>query len=116
MAKFKVLETIQYNMGLMGIYPRNMIDSTVNVFKSIEYFTIISAMVMNTLVCGAFIYKNPSDFQAILETLIVIFASSQSTGVYLSFGKNFYKVKDLHLKLQEIVDKSTFYFLNFIKF
>lgn len=114
MAKFKVLETIQSYMAPMGIYPRNMIDSNVNVYKSIEYPVIMGFLVVNTIICGAFICKNPSEMDAILNTLIVIFASLQSIGVYFSIGNSFNKVRDLHAKLQDMVDKGTFYFLSFV--
>lgn len=57
---------------------------------------------------GLFVYKNVSQFELALHTSLIVIAGFQCGGMVLGVGLKMDKVKALHIKLQEIVDKSTF--------
>lgn len=108
MENFKMLQANQYFMGLMGIYPEDLTESTTQFFRLIPNYYIICVTILNIICCGAFIYLNPTDFVAALEAIMVILAVIQGLCMYLTIGTNWTKVKALHLELQTIVDNSTF--------
>lgn len=63
-------------------------------------FTIIST--------AAFIYKNYTDSELIINALVLVLAGIQSIGMFISISLNMNKIKMLHLKLQEIIDTGNF--------
>lgn len=119
MAKFKVLEINQLIMTRLGIYSFNLTEPTNEFFKSFccYYFSValaLCAILSGMYVCS--IWHDQAKFRLALEAIIVSIGCIQSLGAYLNVGFNMKKVKALHMKLQNMVDKGESEAIEHVKF
>lgn len=96
-------------MVRLGVYSHNLLGKTNEFFKSIGSYVILIHLLLAMISSSAFIYKNPTDFQAALDSFVIIIAVCQAFGAFLNIGLKMMNIKALHLKLQEIVDEGLFY-------
>lgn len=106
-AKFKVLKFNQICMSPLGIYSHSLTSKSNKFFKSIGTYYIITALLSAVYLACTFIYEN---WPTSLGAFQITSAGLQGFGMFLSVGLNMRKTKVFHLKLQEIVDKSTNFF------
>lgn len=108
MQKFKVLEYNQILMAWIGIHSHHLTKPTNEFFKSpVTYYVLFITIVFSIISCAVYVFKNVSDFRSSLGACLVVIAGFQKGGLFLSTGLNMKKLKVLHLKLQEIIDKGT---------
>lgn len=106
MAKFKVLEYNQKFMSRFGIQSHNLNEPTNEFFKSpATYYVLINVILFTIISSAIFIYENVSQFELALQTSIIVIAGLQCGGMFLTFGLNIKKVKELHINLQNFVDE-----------
>lgn len=98
-------------MTRIGIYSNNLFNPTNKCINLSLAWFIVFNLLMVLISSTVFIEKNLSNFKAVLETVLVMVAAIQSLGAYLNTAVKTHKVKAVHLKLQEIVDKCMFFYI-----
>lgn len=107
MKNFNVLEYNQIYMSWIGIHSKHLNEPNNEFFKSIGTYYMVFNVISFTIVASAvFVYKNASNIELIAEPCLIVIAGFQVLGMFISVGLKMNKVKGLHIKLQEIVDKS----------
>lgn len=109
MVKFNVLENNQRLMIPLGIYPHQLSESTNSFFKSFSTYYILSSLLFTMIIPAlTFMCKNrTSNVNLVIATILVAVAGIQSFGLFFNTGLKMKAVKQLHLKLQGIVDEGT---------
>lgn len=115
MATFRVLKYNQWIMSMLGVYSYRLTDLTNKLFKSIGSYYIIFMLGSCVISSAVFIYLNWPKFELIFEPSIVVCGGTQSFGMYLNIVLQMDKIKILHLKLQEIVEKEGNFWKCFLK-
>lgn len=107
MSKFKVLNLNEYILTQLGIFSNQNSEKQSDVFfKSprVCYILLISgSFIISSL---SFAYRNSAQITVALRTYTFTLGSSQGFFMFICFGLNITKVRAVHLKLQEFVDKS----------
>lgn len=104
--QIKVLRNNQLWMTWLGIYSHSTTNENLKAFRTYVAYYMLFEMTTGISFSAIFVYDNPSDFQGVLEALLVIVAASQGYGCYITVGSKLKEVKSLHFKIQEIVDNS----------
>lgn len=106
MQKIQVLKFSQIALTPIGIYSRRLLEPTNEFYTSFAaYYIIFFEIVFLTIATAVFVFVNVSDTAVALQTCGLVVGGIQGAGMFISVGVNLLIVKDLHLKLQEIVDK-----------
>lgn len=108
MLKFKVLKLNEYILIQLGIFSNQFPAKPIDAFfqsPQTYYVTLIAVFFITSSIL--FVYQNLAHFNDTLRTCSIIFEASQACGMYMSFGLNSTKIHAVHLKLQELVDKTT---------
>lgn len=105
-ARIEVLKNNQLLMTWIGIYSHSPTNQNLKAFHTYAAYYMHIICIFGILFSTIFVLDNPSDFQEVLEALLVIVAASQGYGSYLTVGSKLREVKSLHFKIQEIVDES----------
>lgn len=108
MTKFKVLklnEDILIHLGMFSNqFPEKQSDGF---FKSLRICHILFIS-MTFIVAGSlFAYRNSVQFTLALRTCTFTLGGAQAVCMLICFGLNLSKIRTVHFKLQELVDKST---------
>lgn len=107
--KFKVLESNQKYMTWLGIHSYRLTEPTNEFYTSfVAYYFIFSVVAFTITSSAVYIYLHLPAFEIVSEPCIVFVAGIQVVGMFISFGMKMKKVKNLHLKLQEIVNAGDF--------
>lgn len=104
MAKFSVHKYNQIYMAALGIHSFKLHEPAVELFK--KWFPYY-ALIVSAFATGSsfmFLYKNAHEVKEALESLKIVAGGFQSTVCFFVVGFQLKKIKELHLKLQEIVD------------
>lgn len=106
MVKFEVLKTNKSLMYSLGIHSNRLSEPTSEFSTSIKahyfLFILFFCCLLPSLM---FIHENMTQFELTLDALLIIIATTQSGGMFLNVGLQMKTVKQLHLKLQSIVDE-----------
>lgn len=106
MPKFEVLQISAVLKQRIGIYSWHLTHPTHNFFKSKSTYWVLFFLTSGFITSSAlYVMKNSTQLAVQLQTTIVVIAGFQCTGMLLGVGCNMKKVRALHYKLQEIVDK-----------
>lgn len=106
-SRIEVLRNNQLWMSWIGIYSHSPTNQNLKAFRTYVAYYMLFHMTTGISFSAIFVHDNPSDFQGVLEALLVIVAASQGYGCYVTVGSKLKEVKSLHFKIQGIVDKST---------
>lgn len=107
MLKFKVLKLNEKILIQLGIFSNRFPAEPKKLFfKSPQTYYIILIAVVFITSSILFVYQNLAHFNDTLRTCSIIFETLQAFGMYMSFGLNSTKIHAVHLKLQQLVDKS----------
>lgn len=106
---FKVLKFNEYILIQLGIFSNRFPTKSLTnpFFKSPQTYYIMLFAILFITSSILFVYQHLAQFDATLRTCSIILECFQSFGMYLSFGLNSNKIRIVHIKLQELVDKST---------
>lgn len=106
MVKFKVLQITEVLRQRIGIYTWHLTHPDHNFFNSKSTYWVLFFQISGLITSSAlYVLKDSTELAFQLQTTIVVIAGIQSFGMLLGVGCNMKKVKALHYKLQEIVDK-----------
>lgn len=109
MAKFKVLKYNESILIHLGIFsnrrPDGSMDRRLFIPLRVCYISFISASFV--VAASMFVYQNSQQFTLALRTCEFLFGCSQAVSMLICFVLNTSKIQIVHLKLQELVDKST---------
>lgn len=105
MAKFNVLKINQMYMARIGIYSYRLTEQTNEFYKSIAAYYICFFLIGLSISTCVFVFENLSNFNEATVAILSAIGGLQAVGMFISIGLKMKKVKVLHLKLQEIVDK-----------
>lgn len=94
-------------MAQIGISSYRLTEPINEFFHSFSTHFVLFHLIVFGLIGGiVFAYNNISNFEIVLEACVTIIGGIQSGGMFLGIGLKMKKVKELHLKLQEIVDEA----------
>lgn len=113
MVKFNVLQNNRVFMTWLGIYSNRLTDPANEFFKSISTYLILAAMANTVILSVMQIYDPSSDFTSKLDAILGAFGMSQAIGVFLNARLKMKMVKELHIKLQSLVDEGLCSFLTY---
>lgn len=105
MSKFKVLRYNQAFMAELGIYSHRLTEPTNEFFNCRVTYTILGCLLVAILSNCVLVYIDSTNSKSTLESVVLIVTSFQAFGAYLNIGLKMKKMKELHLKLQEISDE-----------
>lgn len=105
--KLNVLKYNEFILSRFGMY-RDHLRNSINDFNAFALnfyilFVSVAFMISSTI----FAHQNLAQFDIALRTSIFVLGTAQSLGMFISFGLNKVKVQAVHVKLQELIDKST---------
>lgn len=101
MMKFKVLKYHEIILLKLGVFPIR------GAFKApIIYYSILISVSLDVSL-SLFVLQNTEQFDLVLRNSLFILGNSQALGMFICFYINASNVQAIHLKLQDIVDKST---------
>lgn len=107
MLKFKVLKFNENILVRLGIFSNRFPIKPIDAFlKSLQTYDMILIAVLFITSSALFVYQNLAHFNDTLRTCSIIFETLQAFGMYMCFGCKSTKIHAVHLKLQELVDKS----------
>lgn len=109
MSKIKVLKHNQTYMAWLGIYPYHLTEPTMESHKHILAYHNLIFPIFSIVSSAVFVYENPSELQAVLETILVMIALYQAECTFLNTALQMKNIKLLHLKLQAVVDQGKFF-------
>lgn len=105
MKKFNVFKYHKFILTELGMYPTQS-QNTNNVRIKLLTIYCILFILISIFVSGVvFMYKNVSELTVVLRSCILIFATSQSIGMFYFYVINMSSIHVVHFKLQEITDK-----------
>lgn len=106
MERIKVFEPNQYVMALLGIHSHRLDDPSNEFYSSIALYSFVCFDIIFLIISsGIFAIQNIDNLALALQNVTLVVGGIQSAGMYINIGINMSKVKSLHKKLQEIVDK-----------
>lgn len=106
MSKFKVLESVETNLTWLGIRFDRMAELTNEFFTSFPPYHLVIVSIASITSAGMFIYSNWPNLVVIFQSsTIVSLTLVQVNGMFLNLGLRMKKVKTLHFRLQDIVNK-----------
>lgn len=106
MERIKVFELNQYVMEILGIHSHRLDEPSNEFYSSImPYYFVCFDVVFLTISSAVFAVQNIDKLTLALQNVSLVVGGIQSAGMYISIGINMLKVKALHLKLQEVVNK-----------
>lgn len=109
--KFKVLKVNQDYMTWLGIYARDLTETTNPFFKSIGAYWILGAMTICVIASWVYVREFWTiDVKSALGALKILAAGIQCFGMFLSVGLTRSQTRAFHVALQKIVDQSKFFF------
>lgn len=111
MSKFSVLRYNQAFMAELGIYSNRLTEPTNEFFNNRIAHAIVGCLLVAIISNILFVWFGKTNSKSIRESLVLIVTSYQALGAYLNFGLKMKRVKELHLKLQEISDEGDFIFV-----
>lgn len=92
-------------MSWLGIYSYRLTESKNEFFTSIGTPLILFPLITLAMISsGFFIYEHLNHFTEVIETAIVFIGGTQGIGMFVSYGLQMNKIKQLHISLQEFVD------------
>lgn len=98
MKKFSVLKYQKLALTKLGIYP---IENSYTC-SSYGILLILVAFLASGL---GFMYENLSELAVVLRSCMLIFAVSQSVGMFHCYAINMKNIQVVHFKLQESIDR-----------
>lgn len=114
MSKFKVLEYNQSVMARIGIHSHHLYTPTNDFFKTFVSLYILFTITFFIFGSIVFICINWPQYDIISEPCLIAVGCVQVGGMFLGIGLKMKKVKQLHLRLQEMMDESTIITISFI--
>lgn len=106
MEKIQVLKFSQIVLAPIGLYSYRLTEPINEFYTSFAaYYILFFEIVFLTIATGVFVFVNVSDIALALQTCSLVVGGIQGAGMFFSVGSNMLIAKDLHIKLQEIVDK-----------
>lgn len=105
MEKFKVLKYQKLALTKLRIYPTEHQNADYFLSTSCTSYCVLLILVTISVSGLAFMYKNLSDLSVVLRSSILIFATSQSIGMFHCYAINMSNIQGVHFKLQEIIDR-----------
>lgn len=109
MSKFKVLEYNQSVMARLGIHSHHLHANTNEFLKSFVTWYYLCTIIFFIFGSIMFICINWPAYEVISEPCLIAVGCMQVLGMFIGVGLKMKKVKKLHLRLQEIVDNSTYF-------
>lgn len=107
--KFKVLKVNQDYMTWLGIYSRDLTETTNPFFKSFGAYCILGAMTICMIASWIYVREFWTvDIKSAMGALKILAAGIQCFGMFLSVGLTRSQTRAFHNGLQKIVDKSKF--------
>lgn len=104
---FHVLKHNRMLMQWMGIYPKSLIETKNQFFKTpIVYEFLFCAFVCDIFSSCVFIYQDSSPLGTNLDPFFIVISGLQCGGMYFSLGIQQQNVQALHVKLQQIIETS----------
>lgn len=104
MSRFEVLKYNTIYLRWLGYRPYRSTEQTNEFFRSfLSYFTSL-ATICFVLSSIAFSYKYFPDLELMSVSCITALGGFQSVCMFLSFGMKMKKIKEVHVKLQKLVD------------
>lgn len=102
---FSVLEYHKFALTKLGIY-RSASQNKNNVFFKSFVSYYVSIVLFTFIITGlAFVHENISDITIALRALVFIIGVIQALCMFHCYGIKVSKIKDVHIKLQEIIDE-----------
>lgn len=111
MSKFSVLRYNQAFMAELGIYSNRLTEPKNEFFNNRVSYSILGCLFVAIISNIVFVWYEKSNKKSIRQSLVLIVTSYQAFGAYLNIGLKMNKIKELHLKLQQISDEGDY--LNF---
>lgn len=106
MKRVKAFKSNQFLMEMFGIHSYNVSEPSNEFFKKpVTYFMLFCGFGLLTISSVLFVYVNSVEFAVVLQSVLIVIAGLQITGMYLSVGLNMKQVKAVHLKIQSIADQ-----------
>lgn len=106
MEQYTVLANMENVMKRLRIYTDRLSDLSDDFFNSIAtHFNLVN-MIIFIVTSALFVFQSTTQLIDALRTVMVVIGSIQSLGMFITFGMKIVQVKQLHLKLQNIVDQS----------
>lgn len=104
--KFKVLDIKKILKDRIGLYSYNIVDPTIDFFKSYANYHMIFILIPFFLVSSStFLLGHLSEFSLLVKSGVNFLAGLQCSGMFLSIALSKRAVGDLHCILQRIVDE-----------
>lgn len=109
-SKIEVMKHNQIYMWWLGIFSYRLTEPTLESHKFILAYHNAIFPIFSIVSSAVFIYQNPTEMQAVLETILVMIALYQAECTFLNTAFQMKNIKLLHLKLQGIVDEGILHF------
>lgn len=105
MKSFQVLKWNQILLSRLGVYSNEFLSESISrCQKSAANFIILVSGVLLIISSAVFVYQNSLDFNVALRMSIIALGQSQATGMFFSFVIKIDQIRQLHVKLQQIID------------
>lgn len=106
MSKIHVLKCNQKVLTPLGLYSYRLNEPTNEFYTAFgPYYVQFFNLIFLTFSSAVFTFQNLSQINLALQNVSLFTAGIQCAGMFICLGMNMKKVKVLHLKLQEIVDR-----------
>lgn len=106
MKNIKVLEKNQVELARLGIYCLQSIEPSNKFVKLAPTIYILVLMAISLVASAWYVHENLStNVRPALNAAIIVLGTLQWIGVYLGIRLKTNQIKDLHLKLQGIIDE-----------
>lgn len=116
MTKFQVLEYNQAMMAYFRSHSNGFARSSVEFFKSFGtcyvLFYVVGFVIISSVV---FVFKHWPQVELLLGPCFIIIAGLQGTGMLVYFGLEMPTINAVNQKLQRIVDKGDFLFIELLQ-
>lgn len=113
MPKIKVMKYDQALMAIFGIYPPSLIESKYKTLNLISPYILCPSMFASIVLSALYAYQGSEELSFILDAVIIFIGESQALTSYLNMRQKIDLIGNINLKLQEIVDKGTYFFGHF---
>lgn len=103
MKKFNILQSNHLLMTPFGLYSDRLTEPTNEFFKSIGAYFVLTATMLTVIASIIGITKSV-DYRFILDAILIVIAMTASFFVFLTAGMKMKEIKELHLRLQSVID------------
>lgn len=102
----RVLEKSQIDLARLGIYVLQTIEPSNRFYKFSPNFYIFVLIAVSILASGGYVFENiHTNVRLALNACIMVISTFQWLGMYFGIRLEMCQIKNLHRKLQSIVDK-----------